>query len=118
MLSIGDYAFYSCDLKGVEIPEGVTSIGYNAFLECSLKDGVVIPTSVTSIGDECFYRCGYLKAVYYKGSASDWDKITIGSDRDNYLARATKYFYVENAEDLPNDGGKYWHYVDGVPTAW
>lgn len=118
LLSIGDYAFYSCDLKGVEIPEGVTSIGYNAFLECSLKDGVVIPTSVTSIEDECFYRCGYLKAVYYKGSASDWDKITIGSDRDNYLARATKYFYVENAEDLPNDGGNYWHYVDGVPTAW
>ena len=30
------------------------------------------------------------------------------------------YFYVDNEQDLPNDGGNYWHYAeDGkTPVIW
>ena len=39
------------------IPEGVTSIGYGAFFECSGLTSITIPNSVTSIGDGAFYGC-------------------------------------------------------------
>ena len=119
LISIGDEAFYNCgNLQNVEIPDGVTSLGKWAFYQCSSLKSIVLPKNLESIEKECFYRCGYFKTVYYKGTAEDWNKITITEDRDNYLAKTTKYFYIENAEDLPTDGGNYWHYVDGVPTAW
>ncbi len=119
LVSIGDEAFYNCgNLQSIEIPDGITSLGKLAFYQCSSLKSIVLPKSIGSIGATCFYRCGYFKTVYYKGTAEDWNKITIEDDRDTYLARATKYYYIENEQDLPTDGGNYWHYVDGVPTAW
>lgn len=41
----------------VVIPEGVTSIGENAFKWCRSLTSVVIPDSVTSIGTYAFYDC-------------------------------------------------------------
>ncbi len=118
VVSIGEQAFNLSGIESIEIPEGVTSLGKMTFTYCTSLKSIVVSKSVTTIGDDCFSVCGYFKTVYYKGSAEDWSKITIGIDTNNYLGRTTKYFYVENAEDLPNDGGNYWHYVDGVPTAW
>ena len=59
--------------------------------------------------------CDNLRVVYYQGTASEWETITGSS---TYLTSATRYYYVENEADVPTDGGNYWHYVDGVPTAW
>ena len=78
---------------------------------------VVIPESVTSIGAQAFYNCESLTSVYYGGTAEDWDQINIYSFND-WLTNATRYYYLENASDAPTAGGNYWHYVDGVPTAW
>ena len=47
----------------VTIPEGVTSIGYLAFSNCSSLTSVTIPDSVTSIGGSAFYKCSSLKSV-------------------------------------------------------
>ena len=50
-------------IKSVVIPNGVTSIGYQAFFFCSNLTSVVIPDSVTSIGDEAFYGCKNLTSI-------------------------------------------------------
>ena len=45
------------------IPDGVTTIGDEAFCECESLTSVTIPDSVTSIGDEAFCRCWSLTSV-------------------------------------------------------
>ena len=61
--SIGDYAFASCYITSVDIPDGVTSIGNGAFLRCSGLTSVDIPDGVTSIGNSAFWNCSGLTSV-------------------------------------------------------
>ena len=62
--SIGDYAFYYCDIMtSVTIPNSVTSIGDCAFEHCDALTSVTIPNSVTSIGDCAFEHCDALTSV-------------------------------------------------------
>ena len=45
------------------IPEGVTSIGNNAFSGCSSIESLIIPEGVISIGEYAFYNCKSLISV-------------------------------------------------------
>ena len=55
--SIGKNAFRDCtSLASVTIPNGVTSIGGQAFDGCSSLASITIPDSVTSIGNYAFYN--------------------------------------------------------------
>ena len=77
----------------VIIPDGITSIGYHAFLNCSLTS-VVIPDSVTSIGNAAFNGCDRLTDVYYTGTEEDWAEISIGSYNYNLTNVTIHYNYV------------------------
>lgn len=53
--SIGDNAFYICEhLTSVVIPEGVVSIGQNAFSFCYALEQLSIPSTLTTIGNNAF----------------------------------------------------------------
>ena len=63
-LTIGDVAFYKCSrLETLELPDRLTSIGANAFEDCtSLAIDLVIPEKVTSIGVNAF-RQSAIKSI-------------------------------------------------------
>ena len=62
--SIGDQAFYFCySLASITIPDGVTSIGTSTFYECYSLASITIPDGVTSIGDQAFESCYSLSSI-------------------------------------------------------
>ena len=62
--SIGNLAFLNCrNLTNVMIPVGVTSIGNLAFSNCSNLINVTIPDGVTSVGGGSFSNCRSLMSV-------------------------------------------------------
>src|SRR5574344_1943941 len=69
--SIGANAFSNCTgLTSVTIPNSVTSIGADAFSYCSGLTSVTIPNSVTSIGADAFYDCTGLTSVTIPNSVT------------------------------------------------
>ncbi len=103
VISIGEYAFEACNsLTKIVLPSSVTTIGGNAFCDCKaltevvLSNGVttigtrafyfctalkhiVLPRSVKSVGKEAFQGCLALETVWYEGSSTDRDGITVES---------------------------------------
>ena len=69
--SIGDEAFYECSgLTSVTIGNSVTEIGDEAFDGCSGLTSVTIGNSVTSIGDYAFGWCSGLTSVTIPNSVT------------------------------------------------
>ena len=111
------YYYVPKSLKKVTITSA-KSIDNYAFYQCSSLTSVVIGDSVETIGYYAFRGCDSLTNVYYKGSVTQWGKISIGSYNAE-LKDATRYYYVENEADVPTDGGNYWYYdEDGNIAIW
>ncbi len=84
------------EVTDLVIPNGVTSIGDQAFYNCSSLKSVTIPNSVTSIGYESFYDCsGLTKAEF--SSIESLCKINFYRFDSNPLSYA-KHLYINGDE--------------------
>lgn len=102
--SIGDYSFYDCyELSSVKLGTSVKSIGIYAFAQCTSLASLFIPLSVTSIGNSAFNWCYDLVDVYYSGSNSQWNAISIGSN-NTYLTTATIHYNSSGPVIIPVTG--------------
>ena len=69
--SIGDNAFFQCSgLTSITIPNSVTTIGEGALGYCSGLTSITIPNSVTSIGNSAFYGCSGLTSITIPNSVT------------------------------------------------
>ena len=74
--------FYN--LKELVLGEGVTEIPADRYNGNYFAE-ITIPKSVTQIGDNAFMNCENLTTVYYGGSPSKWEAISIGINNEPLL---------------------------------
>ena len=98
--SIGNDAFRNCSvLTSISIPNSVTSIGKSAFENCSDLTSITIPNSVTSIGDSAFYDCSGLTSITIPNSVT-----SIGEYAFSGCSGLTSViFNAENCNDLSDN---------------
>lgn len=105
---IGECAFYNCDnLESIAIPEGISIIREETFYSCSALTSVTLPASIKRISSDAFQSCDNLTDVYYGGSETEWNELTINSGNDN-LKNATIHFNSTgpSTDDGETDNGE------------
>ena len=94
--TVGDFfSSYRDDITNVIINSGVTSIGEDAFRNCSNLNSVTIPSSVTSIGSAAFRYCENLNSITILGNSID---IAKGA----FYGCLLENFYVNSVEQWLN----------------
>ena len=101
------------------IPESVTSIGYNAFRNCSSLTSITIPKGVTSIGEYAFVGCRSLANITIsesttsigRGAFIDCENLTsitipkgVTSIEDNVFLRCFSLVNITIPEGVTNIG--------------
>lgn len=75
--SIGDNAFEDCSaLKKLDIPQSVTEIGSKAFRGCSALTSLALPQTVNRIGNTAFQGCSNLETINIPSGVKSIEKYT------------------------------------------
>ena len=78
---IAESAFENCtNLTNVNIPYGVTNIGYRVFKDCTSLQAITIPGSVTSINDYAFEGCEIKELIIAEGPKTITSSMIICKD--------------------------------------
>jgi hypothetical protein len=67
LISIGQGAFYNTRITSIQIPQGVSSIGSDAFSQCVSLTVVSLPGSLLSIGNGAFYNTSLAGVTFPAG---------------------------------------------------
>lgn len=106
--SIGIEAFFNCtQISRLTIPENITRIEEGAFYGCDMSS-VYLPKSLQFVGESAFGDGqSHLSDVYYAGSEEEWEAIWIGEYNEILTGTTIHYNYpvpepeeVEEIEQL------------------
>ena len=76
------YAFCECsELTEVDIPSGVTNLGYRCFYGSGLQK-IAIPASVTVADGDVLQNCSSLETIYFGGNKEQFEQIAGGLSWD------------------------------------
>lgn len=101
-------AFSETDIESVELPEGLTEIGEQAFYYCESLESINIPSTVASIGEEAFYYCRPLTSIVIPESVT-----TMGSSVFSGCYDLTVF---ARAAAKPDGWSSYW--MGGADVLW
>ena len=83
------------NLKEVNIPSDVHTIGQYAFYDCSALESITLPSTLKKVYCGAFSRCGNLKKTNYMGDIASWCGIEF-SCYDSNPIYYSENFYVNN----------------------
>lgn len=92
---------YSNVIRRVEISQGVTSIGAQAFIRYPVLTEVIIPDSVITIEGAAFSGCDLLSTVYYGGTPEQWSEINIHPHNEQLITAAG--YEQSSVEEMPGE---------------
>lgn len=98
--SVGDNAFVAfTKLTELTLPDGLTEIGYQAFRGCTALASVNLPASLATVDTGAFYGCTALADVYFRGTPLQWADMSVADYNQPLLAAALHY----TLEGIPID---------------
>ncbi|MCD7981401.1 MAG: leucine-rich repeat domain-containing protein [Clostridiales bacterium] len=84
------------NLTSASIGSGVAAISAYAFQSCTSLASITINKATTTIYTQAFSGCMSLTDVYYSGSETEWNNISIGSN-NNYVTSAFIHYNSSSA---------------------
>ena len=122
-------SFESCTaLESIILEQGseLECLDFDTTMEINLKM-LVLPAGVTVSSVSDLLRCDQL-VLYIVGDEGDWAAIEEQLPEDDYDDRLDEYISkcglrwagkrYYSAQRPTTTPGRYWHYVDGIPTVW
>lgn len=107
--SIGENAFAQCSaLKSVSIPNTVTCIGKQAFAYCAALETLNLPAALTSIPSQMLYYCSSLKEIEIPSSVK-----SIGKEAFSQCSQITS---VDLPAQVSVIGDYAFHYCTNLKT--
>ena len=105
---IGAYAFRGCEIKSVDIPGSVTTIGEGAFSHCGKLKSVVLGEGVEELKDHAFFDCKSLETVILPNSIKSVGKYVF----ENAFKIKTSVY--DNFKYLGNESNPYLYLMGEV----
>lgn len=100
----GAFDSFRYDIKSVEISEGITEIGYEAFCQYINLESVKLPSTLKTIDDCAFYSCRSLKDLVLPSGLT-----SVG---DLAFAECSSLNYVTMPEGITYIGGEAFGMID------
>lgn len=109
LVSINGCAFCGPSIKSIEIPSGVSIIGYRDFQMCKSLEVVKLPDSIIKIDREAFEGCSAMKSITLPKSVAFISKAA--------FANCNKLTVNVRAESQPNSWHKDWN-ISNRDVVW
>ncbi len=109
LVSIEDRAFFCCNLRNLDIPEGVISIGNHAFEGFDYLTSISLPSSIKHIGDSAFKTVSDKVHHVYVSARTPLaiPDVFFGSSDEDYL-------YVPKGSKAAYMAADYWNHFNVI----
>ena len=107
---IGRYAFSNISIRSIDLPEGLTEIGVNAFIfnpDCDYDTEVILPASIKKLDSHSFYGVKHIIVTTDSNGMLPHDLFDAIGTGNNSIKRISTKLTVDGKDDLiPFAGGQ------------
>ena len=92
LTSLSNSAFENSDITSIVLPQNITSIGKNAFANCSKLKNIDLNNNISTIPDGCFLNCNSLANLNLPDSVTYINKYSFGGTGiDKIIDKSSTY---------------------------